>query len=92
MGPGGEDLFDDGRGADAGAVLATYNGGYATIPRDIQQACVELVKQQLNRLGTDLILSSETADKYSYQINNQMLDALPPFVRQTLSRHRITNA
>ena len=56
-GPGGNDLSDDGRGGggDLGRSRSRHNGGYATTPRDIQQACVELVKQQLNRLGTDLI-------------------------------------
>ncbi len=84
-------------GVDAGAwgrVKVTYNGGFATIPAQIQLACVELIKQQLTRLNTDLTLESETAGQYSYTIglNSKMVEALPANVLSGIAGYRITNA
>jgi hypothetical protein len=94
-GPGGETVFDGygyGGGRWPDRVKVTYDGGFATIPREVQLATVELAKQQLHRLGIDLTLRSETAGEYSYTIDPAQVDALPKWVLQALSRHRITNA
>lgn len=94
-GPGGDSLWADGYGGGSlwpGRVRVTYNGGFAAVPREVQLACVELVKAQLDRLGTTLLLQSETAGEYSYTINPDQVMALPPHVLQGLSRYRITNA
>lgn len=72
-------------------VKVTYNGGFATIPRDLQLACVELAKMQLGRLKTDLELASEHGDKFDYTLGPEALMALPRHVLQTLARYKVTN-
>lgn len=84
--------WTDAGASDDGRVKVTYNGGYATIPREVQLACVELVKSQLSRLGTEMLIRSETAADYSYTINDSQILALPTPVLQGLVRYRITNA
>jgi hypothetical protein len=91
-GPGWEEMFGSAAGSYQTKVKVTYNGGYASIPREVQLATVELCKAQLNRLGTDLILKSEHAKDYSYEINPDEVKALPTHVLQGLSRYRIINA
>jgi hypothetical protein len=90
-GPGGEELFGV-WGYQPGIVKVTYNGGFATVPQEVQLACAELVKAQLERLRAPLILKSEAAGEYRYEINDRMVMALPPHVLQGLSRWRLTNA
>jgi hypothetical protein len=90
-GPGGEQLFGI-QGYRPGVVKVTYNGGFAVVPQEVQLACVELVKSQLERLETPLILKSEAGGEYRYEINDRMVMALPPHVLQGLSRWRLTNA
>jgi hypothetical protein len=77
---------------DTGLVRVTYNGGYATIPLEVQLATVELVKITLERLKTDLILINEKAGQYSYTLSDKMLEMIPAHVRQALTLYKITNA
>lgn len=89
-GPGWQE-WEDSPNSDTRRVKVTYNGGFATIPREIQLATAELVKYQLSRLKSDPTLQSENAADYSYQLKEQV-DALPRHVLQALSRYRNTNA
>ncbi len=43
-----------------------YQGGYETIPEEIQQACAELVQLTYAALQANPLMNSETLDKYSY--------------------------
>lgn len=90
-GPGGEELFGEEPFEMQSQVKVTYNGGFATIPRDLQLACVELAKMQLGRLKTDLELASEHGDKFDYTLGPEALMALPRHVLQTLARYKVTN-
>lgn len=90
-GPGAE-IFADTPGMDRGKVKVTYNGGFATVPPELQLACVELAKAQMIRLRTDLILTSERGIDYQYTIDPKLIMAIPTEVLQAISRHRITNA
>ncbi len=91
-GPGWEEFDDVAQGSSWGIVRVTYNGGFAKIPAQIQLGCVELVKLQIQRLRTDLLLVSETAGQYSYTINPRLILALPPEVLGGISAYRIHNA
>jgi hypothetical protein len=90
-GQGWEELNGPGPQAP-GFVQVTYNGGYATIPREVQLATVELVKAAYERLKSELLLDSEGAAEYKYKINPEMVDMLPRNVRQGLSRHKVWDA
>ncbi len=87
-GPGWQE-YDDYGGWQGGGVKVTYNGGFAVIPPQIKLGCVELVKLQLQRLKTDVLLISETAGQYSYTINPRLILALPPEVLGGISAYRI---
>ena len=74
-----------------GKVLVSYNAGYATIPRDVQQAVVFLAKYGLERLASDQTVKSETAGEYSYDLKDE-LNFMPTAVKQVVNRYRIVNA
>lgn len=90
-GPGWQE-FDDSNQQDWGHVKVTYNGGFATIPAQIQLGCVEFVKNELYRLRMDLTLMSETAGQYSYTINPRWLTTLSMDTLSAISAYRIHNA
>jgi hypothetical protein len=90
-GPGGEILFSDNNADVQGKVLVSYNAGYATIPRDIQQAVVHLTKYGLERLASDQTIKSEQAGEYKYDLKEE-LDFMPLAVKQVVNRYRIVNA
>lgn len=71
-----------------GRVLVTYNGGFQTIPKEVQIGCLELVKACLLRLKTDEMLKSEKAKDYAYELISQM-DAIPHHVRQWMALYKI---
>ncbi len=87
-GPGWQE-YDDYGGWQGGGVKVTYNGGFAVIPPQIKLGCVELVKLQIQRLRTDILLISETAGQYSYTINPRLILSLPPEVLGGISAYRI---
>ncbi len=91
-GPGWNEFDDISQNSGWGSVRVTYNGGFAKIPPQIQLGCVELVKLQLQRLKTDMLLITETAGQYSYTINPRLILALPPEVLGGISAYRIHNA
>jgi hypothetical protein len=73
-------------------VKVQYNGGFAAIPPDVQEGTVELVKASLERLKTDLLISSETAADYAYTVALEMIESLPRHVRQRMAQYRVSNA
>ncbi len=84
--------FDDVAQASWDACKVTYNGGFAIVPPQIKLGCVELVKLQIQRLKTDMLLITETAGQYSYTINPRLILSLPPEVLGGISAYRIHNA
>lgn len=66
-----------------------YDAGWDTVPEDVQQACVEAVKAQLDRLGADTVLKSESGGEYSYTLRDaEEVAALPLAVRSALAPYR----
>ncbi len=90
-GPGWQE-YDDYGGWQGGGVKVTYNGGFATIPAQIQLGCVEFVQNELYRLKMDPTLISETGGQYSYTINPRWLNFLSMESVRTIAAYRITNA
>lgn len=70
-------------------VRVTYTGGFNPIPTEIQWSVAELVKVALERFSMDLILQSESAGQYSYQLGDQLMDFMPKHVLQGLARYRV---
>jgi hypothetical protein len=89
----GPDEFWPGTAASAGrsgwreAVRLTASAGWAVAPEPVQEAAAELVKATLDRIGSDGALKGEKAKDYSYEVRESW-DALPPWVRQKLSRYK----
>ena len=73
-------------------VKVTYDGGPQNIPWEIQSITVELVKMQLSRFSTDLLLDSEHIADYSYKLAQDQIHAFPKQVQETLARYRVSNA
>ncbi len=53
-------------------VRVQYTAGYATIPEDLQQACLVTVQDWLTRLATNNQFKSETADGWSYTLPDKL--------------------
>jgi hypothetical protein len=68
-------------------VRCVYDAGYDTVPEDVQLACVETVKAQLERFQVNANLASETAGVGSYTVRD-VIDALPSAVRLALAPWR----
>lgn len=78
-GPGGEQLFDGYESNEnvQGIVKVTYVGGYNTIPPDVQNAVANLAKWMLELLKQELLLKSESAGDYSYELSEAQVHAMP---------------
>lgn len=90
FGPGGYELLgDDGPGGDPiGVVKVTYVAGFNTIPQDVQNACVQTVKFMLELLKQELLLKSETAMDYKYELAESQVHALPGPVKEMIENRR----
>jgi hypothetical protein len=75
-GPGGASLWSNAN-YDPGEVKVTYQAGFNTIPTDVQNATVQLVKYMLELLKQELLLSSEKAGEYEYKLSEAMVSAMP---------------
>lgn len=51
---------------DFQSVIVDYTGGWTTIPEDLEQACIELIKHMFQSRSRDEALQSETTEGYSY--------------------------
>lgn len=79
---------DDPTGTGA-VVRVEYDGGYATIPADVQDACAEAVKATVMGLAVNPFISSEAAGDYSYTLDfRDKAMRLPENVRMALSPYR----
>ncbi len=85
-GPGGYELFgQSGAQCQLGQAKVTYQAGFSTIPLEIQVQCAELVKWRLMLAKQELLLMSEKAADYSYELAMQMVGSMPVNVRQALA-------
>jgi hypothetical protein len=57
-------------------IRAVYTAGYATVPEDLQQACLVTVQDWLSRLNVNRQFKSENAKDYSY-VNWDKAGGLP---------------
>lgn len=77
--------------AGRNTVRVYYAAGYSTIPEDIQQACVELVRTMFESGQVSSILHRERLGDYSYQLKESaaaMVYSLPPNVFALLAPYR----
>lgn len=88
-GPGGDSLWGRQSGAQIPQVKVTYNGGFYSIPADVQYQCAQLVKWKLELGIQELLLQGENAADYGYQLADKMAAAMPITVRQALGRYVI---
>ena len=75
-GPGGDQFFDD-NSITQGVVRVTYQAGFSVIPADVQNATAQLVKYMLELLKQELLLKSEQAGGYQYELAPEMVNAMP---------------
>lgn len=68
-----------------------YRAGYDTVPEDVQEACVQLVKMMFESGQVSSIMHRERLGDYSYQLKElagSMVYSLPPSVFALLSPYR----
>ena len=53
-------------------ITIKYVGGYATIPADVEQVCLELAKNYLDSKGQNTTLQSESIGSYSYSAKSEL--------------------
>ncbi len=85
-GPGGEELWGDDGDYQMGQVKVTYQAGYATIPQEVQYQVAQIVKWKLELAVQELLLKSETAAEYKYELAADMVHHLPNTVREAAGR------
>lgn len=88
-GPGGYEMFGNWGNGQCGRVKVTYTAGTTTIPPDVQYQCAQLVKWKLELGKQELMLKSEKAVDYAYELNMEMVAGMPKSVREGLSSFRI---
>lgn len=78
-----------------GKVVVEYAAGFDPVPEDLQQACLDVLREQWSANGRDPLLRSETVDgvgRMDYQVGGLARDtrmALPPSVMATLASYRL---
>ncbi len=87
-GPGGQELWGDDSDYQTGEARVTYQAGFTTIPYDVQNAMVQLVKYMLELLKQELLLKSETAADYKYELAPEMVSAMPKPVWQMIANRK----
>jgi hypothetical protein len=85
-GPGGDQMFSSSRQRRLGRAKVTYSAGFSAIPSDVQYQTSQLVKWKLELGIQELLLKSETAADYKYELADAMVADMPPTVRRALSR------
>ncbi|MFA7279811.1 MAG: phage head-tail connector protein [Sterolibacterium sp.] len=76
---------------EPGIVVVSYVGGYSTIPSDLEQACVSLVKSRRFARERDPVLRSEKIPEvgdFAYWVSGPGDGSLPPGVSGVLDNYR----
>ena len=84
-GPGGESLWGS-QEQNLGLVKVSYEAGFSTIPADVQNQVVRIVSWKLDLGVQELLLKSEEAGDYKYELDPEMVGALPKDVQQAVGR------
>ncbi len=90
-GPGGYEMFG-GYSQNNGICRVTYTAGYSVIPAEIQYQVGQLVHWKLLLGIQDLLLKSEKAAEYQYEIALEMVANMPASIRQAAGRWKATYA
>lgn len=86
FGPGGYEFFGNDGEDELGLVRVTYQAGYAVIPQEIQYQVAQLVKWKLELGVQELLLKSEKAADYEYDLAEEMVSNMPKSVRDAAGR------
>lgn len=74
-------------------VVVTYTAGFASIPADLQRACLVMLQHIQSNVGRDMTLkSSATTDILSESWFAPSSDALPPEVASLVAPYRVPNS
>lgn len=74
-------------------VVVTYTAGFASIPADVQRACIVTLQHIQSNAGRDMTLrSSATTDILSESWFAPSSDALPPEVASLVAPYRVPNS
>ena len=68
-------------------VFVVYNAGYATVPDDLEQACLGLVAHLYGLAGEDTGLAEVESDNWKYK-RQEYVDGIPKSVQQTVYRYK----
>ena len=85
-GPGGEEMFGRDGDDQLGLVKVTYQAGFSVIPQEIQYQVAQIVKWKLELGVQELLLKSEHAAEYDYDLAAEMASNLPKPVRDASGR------
>lgn len=85
-GPGGYEMFGNDGDDQLGLVKVTYQAGYTVIPQEIQYQVAQIVKWKLELGVQELLLKSETAADYKYDLETEMISNMPKSVRDAAGR------
>jgi len=78
-----------------GKVVVTYAAGFSEVPEDLQQVCLEVLREQWSAASRDPLLRSETVDgvgRMDFQVGGLARDtmgALPPSVAAAIAPYRL---
>ena len=84
-GPGGLDMWGQ-TAQQIGVVKVTYIAGYNPIPPEVQYQVSQIVKWKLELNVQELLLKSEAAAEYRYNLAEDMVHNLPRTVREAAGR------
>lgn len=68
-------------------VRVTYTAGYAAVPKDIEQACIELVVSAYKRVPRGVDLQSETTPQTGAVISFKLTD-VPAYAARAIEQYR----
>ena len=68
-------------------ILVEYTGGFATIPDDLEQACLDVVAYLYGGVGESPALQEAESDNWRYK-KQAFMDGLPQSTQQTIYRYK----
>jgi hypothetical protein len=86
---------DDNAAWTAGKIVVEYAAGFSEVPEDLQQICLDVIREQWSAASRDPLLRSETVDgvgRMDFQVGGLARDtrgALPPALAAALHPYRL---